>query len=332
MNGQIIREREISCCDQFISEIVLPLKVFPSSDSEPWLPPILPPDIDMLPFSQCEEAFLLRNVRNVIDVWASRSGQAKLNFSTRNGQAELQLFYQLGHPEASHLPHQPPPYPFNFPPSHTNPPHHSRRKSQRRILKDRKRAAEFQARRRAEASSAVSSSSQTTTVSTTVTTSTPSTAVSSTTRTSNTTTNQAVTSLLPSTINAAISISPITQQQAVPASCSTTPSLSAPIPSILPQAVTSLPDDRYERYTLDTMPLPTHPDCPTCFRNFDFPCYATPCLVCGLWFHNDCFGDHYCSISDSDDDSASETDNENMDTSNNVAFPAVDKQKVFAAP
>ena len=39
-----------------------------------------------------------------------------------------------------------------------------------------------------------------------------------------------------------------------------------------------------------------------------------------------------CSVSDSDDDSENELDNENMDTSNNVAFPAVNQQKVFAAP
>ena len=127
----------------------------------------------MLPFSQCEEAFLLKNVQNVIDVWARGSGLAKLTFSARNGQAELQLFYQLGHPEASHLPHQPPSSaPNSNPPHPQSPPASRRQKSLKRKLKDRKRAAEFQARRKAEASSLASSSGQPTTTTTTRTTST----------------------------------------------------------------------------------------------------------------------------------------------------------------
>ena len=297
----------------------------------------------MLPFSQCEEAFLLRNVQNVIDVWARGSGLAKLNFCARNGQAELQLFYQLGHPEASHLPHQPPPQPSysSSPPNY--PPRPARHKSLRRILKNRKRAADFQARKRAEASSAAASSSHHT--------SNTSRAASSSSLTCNTTSSQAVTSpmmslstncqpiftmtsTICSTTQVAISpssSSPIIQHAVfTPASCITTPSLSPiPISSVSFQAVTSSP---VERYTLETMPLPQYPECPVCYRNFDFPCYATPCLVCGLWFHNDCYGGHHCSVSDDDDDYDSETDNEIMDISNTVAFPDIAKQKVFTAP
>ena len=41
--------------------------------------------VTMALFSQCEEAFLLKNVQNVIDVWARGIGQARLNFSVRKG-------------------------------------------------------------------------------------------------------------------------------------------------------------------------------------------------------------------------------------------------------
>ena len=57
----------------------------------------------MVLFSQCEEAFLLKSVQNVIDMWARGLGQARMNFAVKKGQAELQLFYQLGHPDALHL-------------------------------------------------------------------------------------------------------------------------------------------------------------------------------------------------------------------------------------
>ena len=117
-----------------------------------------------------------------------------------------------------------------------------------------------------------------------------------------------------------------TTQQATQARCTTTPSVDTPISF---PAVTS----NYERCDLfadmDTLPLPQYPDCSACRVNFDFPCFATPCMECGLWFHNDCVSDHRCEI-DSDDGHATNTDYEYAD---NVAFPAEDaNQKVFAAP
>ena len=59
----------------------------------------------MVLFSQCAEAFLLKSVQNVIDIWARPRGlgQARMNFAVKKGQAELKLFYQLGHPDALHL-------------------------------------------------------------------------------------------------------------------------------------------------------------------------------------------------------------------------------------
>ena len=92
-------------------------------------------------FSESEEAFLFRNVRDIINVWSCRSGQARMNIFVNNGQAELQLNYRLGNPEARHLPHdhhQPfPPYqPNRFP---------RKRKSERRRKRDNIRAARYQA-------------------------------------------------------------------------------------------------------------------------------------------------------------------------------------------
>ena len=84
---------------------------------------------------------------------------------------------------------------------------------------------------------------------------------------------------------------------------------------------------------MGTMPLPQYPDCPACHVDFDFPCFATPCLQCGEWFHNGCVDNHNCDVNenDSDDDEhASVKDVEDQD--NNVAFPAEETQKVFAAP
>ena len=84
---------------------------------------------------------------------------------------------------------------------------------------------------------------------------------------------------------------------------------------------------------MDTLPLPQYPDCPACRENFDFPCFATPCLQCGEWFHNGCVDNHNCDVNenDSDDDEhASVKDFEDKD--NNVAFLAEETQKVFCSP
>ena len=85
----------------------------------------------MVRFSDCEEAFLLTNVRNIINVWSRGFGQARLTFCVSDGQAELSLSYKLGHPEASHLPPQPPHHPPYEQP-------YQRRKSERRRLRDKK--------------------------------------------------------------------------------------------------------------------------------------------------------------------------------------------------
>ena len=53
-------------------------------------------------------------------------------------------------------------------------------------------------------------------------------------------------------------------------------------------------------------------------------------MECGQWFHNGCVSDHNC-LSDTDDDYASYADLDWRDFANNVAFPADEEQKVFAA-
>ena len=325
----------------------------------------------MLPFSLCEEAFLLKNVQNVIDVWARGSGLARLNFCARNGQAELQLFYQLGHPEASHLPHQPPAPPA---PDLSHPSRPTRHKSQRRILKDRRRAAEFQARRRAENSSdshdlpttstnsPIPSSTNTPQaafnyMSSSVTTSssnldsllhmlpqlylagcdqpkhlpitttssrssyfTPQTATNST--CSPTSTTQAVTSPVispmtvarnssttPSQAVTSLSSCPNTTSQAVTSfSCSTTQAVVTPVVSPLQAVTTPAGGGREDQFTMDTMPQ-QEGYCCECEKNFDFPCYASPCLGCGFWYHTDCYDKHSCSdVSDGDDSSDQDLD------------------------
>ena len=86
-----------------------------------------------IPFSLTEEAFFLNCVGEVRKVWASKSGQAKLNIFAKKGIADLQLNFQLGPPEDYHLPHQP---------HHSqNPP---RYKTPARLAKDRARAAAHQ--------------------------------------------------------------------------------------------------------------------------------------------------------------------------------------------
>jgi hypothetical protein len=59
-----------------------------------------------IPFTQTEEAFFLNCVGEVMMVWASKSGQAKLNISVENGLVDLQLGFKLGQPENPHIPPQ----------------------------------------------------------------------------------------------------------------------------------------------------------------------------------------------------------------------------------
>ena len=92
----------------------------------------------MVSFSQSEEAFLFRNVRDIINVWSGGAGQARMNIFVNNGQAELQLTYRLGHPDARHLPYHQhyPNYQYqNLP---------RKQKSERRRTRDNIRAARYQ--------------------------------------------------------------------------------------------------------------------------------------------------------------------------------------------
>jgi hypothetical protein len=93
------------------------------------------------PFSLTEEAFLLRSLREVVNVWASGSGQATFNLNISNGSADLQLGFQLGLPTESHL-HPQHHHEHVFCPK---PPMSSRRKSPSQRKRDRLRAAQHQA-------------------------------------------------------------------------------------------------------------------------------------------------------------------------------------------
>ena len=85
------------------------------------------------PFSLSEEAFLLKSLSEVTKVWASATGKATFNFSVQEGQAHLQLGFQLGRPGNHHLPPQPP--------------GSNKTKTSFRKERDRLRAAEHQARK-----------------------------------------------------------------------------------------------------------------------------------------------------------------------------------------
>ena len=95
-----------------------------------------------------------------------------------------------------------------------------------------------------------------------------------------------------------------TTKQVTQARCMTTPSLDAAISF---PAVTST-HARCDLFAdMNTLPPPQYPDCSACWINFDFPCYATPCMECGLGFHNECVDGHECET-DTDDDYANEED------------------------
>ena len=54
-------------------------------------------------FSKTEEDFLLRSLKEVVNVWAMGSGQASFNLDIINGVADLKLGVQLGLPSSPHL-------------------------------------------------------------------------------------------------------------------------------------------------------------------------------------------------------------------------------------
>ena len=91
-------------------------------------------------FSLTEEAFLLRSLKEVVNVWARGTGQASFNLNISNGSADLQLGFQLGLPTEPHLHTQHQHEPVICPK-----PQQSRRKSPSRRRRDRERAAQHQA-------------------------------------------------------------------------------------------------------------------------------------------------------------------------------------------
>ena len=97
---------------------------------------------DTTPFSLSEEAFLFNSLREVTKVWARASGKATFNFSVQDGQAHLQLGFQLGLPRDPHIPSQ----------QHHQNISSPRRKGSARKEHDRERAAQHQARLKASTS------------------------------------------------------------------------------------------------------------------------------------------------------------------------------------
>ena len=100
-------------------------------------------------FSYSEEAFLLNSLQEVVKVWASGKGKADFQLKIKNGTAELQLAFRLGHPSDVHVV---PPQHYNHqqqPPHDLHHeqqfPHRRRRKGAARREKDRARAEKYQA-------------------------------------------------------------------------------------------------------------------------------------------------------------------------------------------
>ena len=96
-------------------------------------------------FSHTEEAFLLSSLREVVNVWARGYGQASFNLAVRNGVAELNMGFQLGHPADPHLGNLGPPVHPEQVPQQQQQPKQPRRKGPARRERDRARAAKHQA-------------------------------------------------------------------------------------------------------------------------------------------------------------------------------------------
>ena len=103
-------------------------------------------------FSLTEEAFLLNSLHEIVKIWARGSGKASFSLDVSDGQANLSLGIQLGHPGDQH-------YDPGAQPCHL-PPHDQqqdvdqkkrRHKGPKRREKDRARAAAHQTRLQSEA-------------------------------------------------------------------------------------------------------------------------------------------------------------------------------------
>ena len=103
-------------------------------------------------FSLTEEEFLLNSLHEIVKIWARGSGKASFSLDVSDGQANLSLRFQLGHPGDQH-----------YDPGahlHHHHPHDQqqddvqqkrRHKGPKRRAKDRARAAAHQARLQSEA-------------------------------------------------------------------------------------------------------------------------------------------------------------------------------------
>ena len=114
-------------------------------------------------FNITEEAFLLASLKEVVHVWARGNGQASFNLSIKDGQADLQLGFQLGRVADPHLPHlhyhEAAPA-FNQDQDYQ--PHPRRKwKGPARRDRDRARAAQHQARHQPEIAAASTAASET---------------------------------------------------------------------------------------------------------------------------------------------------------------------------
>ena len=104
-------------------------------------------------FSQSEEAFLLRSVHEVVQVWARGTGQATMNLQINDGVANLKLEFSLGHPAEPHYPLPPCDQPHHDPAHHETRSqeqvrHHRRRgKGPNRRARDKIRAELYHARK-----------------------------------------------------------------------------------------------------------------------------------------------------------------------------------------
>ena len=102
--------------------------------------------MDTTTSSMTEEAFLLRSLKEVVNVWAMGSGQASFSLNIINGKADLKLGFQLGLPTDIHLPNQyhVPVLQPNIPPQYHQT-SQGRRKTPSQRRRDQARAAQHRA-------------------------------------------------------------------------------------------------------------------------------------------------------------------------------------------